>query len=138
MATRRVKALRQGVPLACCGFEGEVDCGSMVMAGQIDIIQALIDDAVGKGAVLHCGGKRNVSAGGGEGQFYEPTLISGVTGDMRISKEEVFGPVMCVVKVEGDDDDKCVEMINDCAFGLGSSVYAGEKSRAVGIGERIR
>ena len=113
-AEAKVKALRQGVPLACCGNPGEVDCGAMVMEGQIDIIQSLIDDAVKKGARVHCGGKRNTSVGGGYGQFYQPTLISGVTSDMRISKEEVFGPVMCVAKVPNNDDVECIKMINDC------------------------
>ena len=63
------------MPLACCGNEGEIDCGAMVMEGQIDIIQSLIDDAVKRGAKVHCGGKRNTAVGGGYGQFYEPTLI---------------------------------------------------------------
>jgi len=137
-AEERVKALRQGVPLACCGHDGEVDCGAMVMEGQINIIQSLIDDAVKKGAKLHCGGKRNTAAGGGYGQFYEPTLISGITSDMRISKEEVFGPVMCVVKVENNDDDECIRMINDCSFGLGSSVYSKDATRAKRMGEQIK
>jgi acyl-CoA reductase-like NAD-dependent aldehyde dehydrogenase len=131
----KVEALRQGVPLACCGSSGEVDCGSMVMDQQIHHIQALIDDAVKKGATLHCGGKRNAKL---DGQFYEPTLISGVTSDMRISKEEVFGPVMCVIKVPNDDDEECVRMVNNCSFGLGSSVYAGNQARGVKIGQQIR
>jgi acyl-CoA reductase-like NAD-dependent aldehyde dehydrogenase len=87
------------------------------MDGQIDIIQALVDDAVAKGATLHCGGRRNESVGdGASGQFYEPTLLSGVTDKMRISKEELFGPVMCVIKVPGDDDEECIRMVNDCRY----------------------
>lgn len=131
----RVDALRQGVPLACCGNTGDVDCGAMVMEGQIDIIQSLIDDAVSKGATLHCGGKRNTSL---PGQFYEPTLISGITPEMRISQEEVFGPVMCVVKVPNNDDEECIRLVNGCNFGLGSSVYSASQKRAVSIGSRIR
>ncbi|GMH93313.1 hypothetical protein TrVE_jg10775 [Triparma verrucosa] len=137
-AEEKIRALRQGVPLACCGHDGEVDCGAMVMEGQINIIQALIDDAVKKGATLHCGGKRNTTAGNGYGQFYEPTLISGITSDMRIAKEEVFGPVMCVVKVPNNDDDECIRMINDCDFGLGSSVYSRDAARAKRMGEQIK
>jgi len=133
--TEKVLALRQGIPLKICGSTGEVDCGSMVMEGQMDIIQSLIDDAVSKGATLHCGGKRNPHL---KGQFYEPTVISGITSEMRISQEEVFGPVMCIIKVPNNDDDECVRMINDCNFGLGSSVYSGNKKRAVAIGSRIK
>lgn len=57
---------------------------------------------------------------------------------MRISKEEVFGPVMCVAKVPNNDDAECIRMINDCSFGLGSSVYSGNKERAKLMGEQIR
>jgi len=131
----RVSKLRQGIPLETCGADGDVDCGAMVMDGQMDIIQALIDDAVAKGATLHCGGKRNSSL---KGQFYEPTLISGITEEMRISHEEVFGPVMCVVKVPNNDDEECIRLVNGCNFGLGSSVYSGDKKRALRLGERIR
>jgi len=135
----RIKELRQGPPL-CSSASGGFDCGSMVMDRQCDFIQSLVDDAVSKGATLHCGGQRNKSLK--NGQFYEPTLISGIelNKDMRICTEEVFGPVMCVIKVPNDDDNLCIQMINDpkCSFGLGSSVYSGNKKRAEYIGRRIR
>jgi acyl-CoA reductase-like NAD-dependent aldehyde dehydrogenase len=127
----KVATLRQGCPLG-----NDVDCGAMVMDQQCDLIQALVDDAVKKGATVHCGGKRNTSNGGG--QFYQPTLLSGVTSEMRIWKEEVFGPIMCVVVVPGDNDDVCVNMVNDCPFGLGSSVYSASKSRALAIGSQFQ
>ncbi len=68
----KVKALRQGNPLASCGADGKVDCGSMIMPRQLEIVQALVDDAVKKGATLHCGGKVNP---GLNGQFFEPTVL---------------------------------------------------------------
>jgi acyl-CoA reductase-like NAD-dependent aldehyde dehydrogenase len=107
----------------------------MVTEEQMDRIQVLIDDAVKKGATLHCGGKRNREL---KGQFYEPTLISGITKEMRIRQEEVFGPVMCVIKVPNDDDDECVRLVNDSPFGLGSSVYCGNQARGVKIGRQFR
>ncbi|KAL3822423.1 hypothetical protein ACHAXA_007430 [Cyclostephanos tholiformis] len=128
----------------CCGVErlfacplsgNYVDCGAMVMDRQCDLVQALVDDAVSKGAKVHCGGKRNTSGGG---QFYEPTLLTGVTSNMRIWKEEVFGPIMCVITVPGDSDEICVQMVNDCPFGLGSSVYSASTSRALAIGSRFK
>lgn len=131
----KVKALRQGSPLAACGNDGDVDCGAMIMDQQMDIIQELIDDAVKKGATVHCGGKRNATK---QGQFYEPTVISGITSDMRINKEEVFGPVMCIVTVPSDDDDECVRLVNNCSFGLGSSVYSASQQRGMKIGNQIR
>ncbi len=126
----KVQSMRQACPLSC----NYVDCGAMVMDQQCTLIQGLVDDAVARGAKVHCGGKRNTSNGG---QFYEPTLLSGVTSEMRIWKEEVFGPIMCVITVPGDNDDVCVQMVNDCPFGLGSSVYSASTSRALAIGSQF-
>ena len=131
----KVRSLRQGVPLATCGESGYVDCAAMVTEEQIDLIQALIDDAVAKGAIVHCGGKRNTNL---KGQFYEPTLISGVTNDMRLSQEELFGPVMAVIKVPNDDDEECVRLVNSSPFGLGSSVFCSDQARALKIGRQFR
>lgn len=130
----KVKALRQGIPLVTCGSNGNVDCASMVTFFQMDAIQALVDDAVAKGAILHCGGRRSESAG----QFYMPTVLSGVTPDMRIFNEEVFGPIMSVIKVPKDDDDECVRLVNTSRFGLGSSVYSGDKARGLRLGRQFR
>jgi acyl-CoA reductase-like NAD-dependent aldehyde dehydrogenase len=131
----KVQNLRQGIPLATCGSDGDVDCGAMVMDQQMDIIQTLIDDAVQKGAKLHCGGKRNTKL---NGQFYEPTIISGITSNMRISQEEVFGPIMCIVTVPNDSDEECIKLVNNCDFGLGSSVYSASQERGMKIGNAIR
>jgi len=131
----KVKALRQGVPNAVCGNDGDVDCGAIIMPAQLDIYEALVNDAVAKGAKLHCGGKRNSSL---NGQFFEPTVISEITADMRISKEEVFGPIMCVITVPNDSDDECIRLVNACDFGLGSSVYAASQKRGMKIGNAIR
>jgi acyl-CoA reductase-like NAD-dependent aldehyde dehydrogenase len=68
----KVRALRQGNPLPSCGSDGKVDCGSMIMPQQLQIVQTLVDDAVKKGAILHCGGKMNPNL---NGQFYEPTVL---------------------------------------------------------------
>jgi len=130
----KVEALRQGVPNAVCGNDGDVDCGAMIMPAQLDIIESLVKDAVEKGAKLHCGGKRNASL---NGQFFEPTVISEITSDMRISKEEVFGPIMCVITVPNDSDDECIRMVNACDFGLGSSVYSASQERGMRIGNAI-
>jgi acyl-CoA reductase-like NAD-dependent aldehyde dehydrogenase len=132
----RVKALRQGIPLETCGSDANVDCGALVMEAQLQHIQELVDDAVSKGAKLLTGGKRNAALK--NGQFYEPTVLTGVTPEMRIFREEVFGPVMTVVKVPNDDDAACIKIVNDSAFGLSSSVYCGDAARGLAIGRQIR
>lgn len=137
-AEAKVKAMRQGVPLETCGADANVDCGAMVMDEQMDLIQALVDDAVAKGAKLHCGGKRNTSDGCKGGQFYEPTMLSNVTPLMRIFQEELFGPVMTVIKVADNNDEECVKMVNSVSFGLGSSVYGGDSERALKVGKQLK
>lgn len=69
------------------------------------------------------------------GQFYAPTVLVGVTPQMRIWREEVFGPVMVIVKFE--DDEEAVRMANDCPFGLGSAVFSRSQRRANAIGRRL-
>lgn len=133
-AAERVEQLRQGVPLAVCGHDGAVDCASMVMDAQMDLIQALVDDAQAKGARILVGGKRSKLPG----QFYEPTIVADVTPDMRIYQEELFGPVMTVVKVAGDSDTTCLELVNNSRFGLGSSVYTAHPPRGLALARRIR
>jgi len=132
MAQREVNQLRQGPVLG----KDPVDCGAMVMPAQIDLIQALVDDAVSKGARLLAGGSRNKELE--PGIFYRPTILADVTHDMKIAKEEVFGPVMCVLKVPENSDEKAIEMVNDCKYGLGSSVFSKSQPRAEKIGNRIR
>ncbi|PRW57735.1 Aldehyde dehydrogenase 22A1 [Chlorella sorokiniana] len=124
-AAETTAALRQG---AASGEE-MVDCGAMCMPGAAEKVQELIDDAVAKGATVAAGGK--LPRGGAAGQFYPPTVITGVTPDMRIWQEEVFGPVMAVVKFATDDE--AVAIANDCPFGLGSSVFSGSRRRARAI-----
>ena len=130
----RVENLRQGIPQETCGSTADVDCGSMVMDAQCDLIQSLIDDAVKKGAKVLTGGKRAAM----KGNFYEPTIVIGVTPEMRLFQEEAFGPVMTVIKVPNDSDTECLKMINSTPFGLGSSVYSSNQARALALGNQIR
>jgi acyl-CoA reductase-like NAD-dependent aldehyde dehydrogenase len=126
-----VSALRQNHPLS-----DDVDVGAMVMPAQLDIIQELVDDAVEKGARLLVGGRRNEALE--PGLFFEPTLLVDVTPDMKIAQEEVFGPVMTVMRVPDDSDEACLEMVNGSHYGLGSSVFSSSQSRATELGQRVR
>jgi acyl-CoA reductase-like NAD-dependent aldehyde dehydrogenase len=134
-----VEGLRQGVPLeTCAANSADIDCGSMVMDGQLDLIQELVDDAMKKGATIVCGGKRNPTLNAAGQQYYQATIVANVTPDMRIFQEELFGPVMTIIKVPDNSDAKCLEMVNSSAFGLGSSVYCGSQARGLALGRQIR
>ena len=125
-----VKGIKQGAPL-----EGHVDCGAMCMPGECERIHSLVRDAVSKGAKIAIGGE--VVSGGkkGAGQFYAPTVLVNVDHSMRIMKEEVFGPVMSVMRF--GDDAEAIRLANDCPFGLGSAVFSGSNKRANAIAARL-
>jgi acyl-CoA reductase-like NAD-dependent aldehyde dehydrogenase len=69
------------------------------------------------------------------GQFYPPTVLLNVTHDMRIMREEVFGPVLSICKVSSDEE--AIRLANDCDFGLGSNVFAGSRKKAERIGKEL-
>ncbi|CAG9461445.1 unnamed protein product [Pedinophyceae sp. YPF-701] len=124
------KSLRQGPPTGA----GVVDCGAMCLPGLAEKVQELVDDAIAKGAKCFAGG--NLPRGGAsKGMFYPPTVLIGVTPEMRIWAEEVFGPVL--VACAFSDDDEAVELANDCPFGLGSSVFSRDQARARRIAENL-
>jgi hypothetical protein len=93
-------------------------------APQLVIIDELVQDAVRAGARVLCGGKRNATLA--PGLFYEPTVLVGVKQSMRIVNEEVFGPVMTIIRVENDEE--CVRLVNATSYGLGSRCAEAEFS----------
>eukprot|EP00899_Mesostigma_viride_P010789 jgi/Mesvir1/19711/Mv09971-RA.1 len=125
------RQLRQGDPGARL-----VDCGSLCMPRHAAYVQSLVDDAVAKGATAVVGGSLASVPAGTEGQFYPPTVLVGVTHSMRITQEEVFGPVLVVIRVGSDHE--AVTLANDCPFGLGSSVFSADRARANRIASQLR
>jgi acyl-CoA reductase-like NAD-dependent aldehyde dehydrogenase len=108
----------------------DTEIGPMVSREQFETVRELVDDAVAAGAVLRCGGP--VAAPDGlSGSFYAPAVLTGVTHEMRIMREEIFGPVLPILVVDSEDD--AVALANDSEFGLGASVWTSDRSR----GERI-
>jgi succinate-semialdehyde dehydrogenase/glutarate-semialdehyde dehydrogenase len=119
------RGLRVGDPLSWT-----TEIGPMVSREQYELVAELVDDAVASGASLQCGGPADVP-GFGPGDFYAPAVLTGVTHEMRIMREEIFGPVLPVVVVESEDE--AVAMANDSAFGLGASVWTSDRPK----GQRI-
>jgi acyl-CoA reductase-like NAD-dependent aldehyde dehydrogenase len=119
------RRLRVGDPMSW-----DTEVGPMVSAEQAEIVRELVEDAVAAGAVLRCGGPIDAPAGL-EGAFYAPAVLTGVTGDMRIMREEIFGPVLPIVTV--DSEEEAVALANDSDFGLGASVWTSDRDR----GERL-
>ena len=90
-----------------------------------------VQDAISKGATVHTGGKRVDRPGA----FIEPTVLSGVTPDMRAFREELFGPVGVVYKVSSADE--AVELANSSAYGLGGAVFSTDTELALSVADRL-
>ena len=126
--TENVRALRQGAP----GRRAAVDLGAMTSPEQLDILEDHIQDAVQKGARIETGGRR----GDGPGNFFEPTVLTGVDHTMKCMTEETFGPTLPIMRVSSEDE--AVRLANDSEFGLDSSVFAGDPEHAERVARRLQ
>lgn len=109
--------------------QGMVVLGSVVDMSTVERCNAMIDDALAKGAKLLCGGKADST-------LMPATLLDHVTPEMRIYSEETFGPVKGIVRVRGVDE--AVACANDNAYGLSSAVIGGDVARAMQVANRLQ
>jgi acyl-CoA reductase-like NAD-dependent aldehyde dehydrogenase len=108
--------------------------GPLITGAHRDRVEGYIASARDEGAEIAAGGGR--PAGLARGFYLEPTLIAGCRPDMRVVREEIFGPVIVVVAF--DDDDEGVAIANDSEFGLYDYVFSADSARAMRIGRRLR
>jgi succinate-semialdehyde dehydrogenase/glutarate-semialdehyde dehydrogenase len=113
------------------GTEEDVKVGPLIDGTQRDKVAELVEDATGKGAQVLVGGRER----DGAGYFYEPTVLGGVSGDARVLKEEIFGPVAPVIGF--DDEDAAIAAANDTEFGLVAYVYTRDIKRAFRVVEKL-
>jgi succinate-semialdehyde dehydrogenase/glutarate-semialdehyde dehydrogenase len=113
------------------GVEGGVNIGPLIDAHALTKVEEHVADAVKKGAKVVLGGKRHALGG----RFYEPTLLTEVTPDMKISHEETFGPVAPLYRFKTDDE--AVKLANDSEFGLAAYFYSRDVGRVFRVAEAI-
>ena len=130
-AVKRFNAVKVGNPL-----DPATQMGSQIDAKQVAKIASYIDIAKAEGAAIACGGYKLTENGLDKGNFFAPTLITNVTNDMRVAREEIFGPVAVVIKFK--DEAEVVKMANDSNYGLGGAVWTQDINRAIRVAKAVQ
>ncbi len=131
MLTKRVSGLVTGN-----GMDEGVGLGPLVNSAAVDKVAAQVVDARDKGAGVPVGGQRLTENGLDQGFFYAPTVLTNVTPEMTVYREETFGPVAPVVVY--DDVDEVIELANDTHYGLAAYVYTDSMKTAIKAFEALR
>jgi acyl-CoA reductase-like NAD-dependent aldehyde dehydrogenase len=117
LLTKQVESLKVGDPM-----DPTVDVGPVIQAQEVERIQGWVDEAVSQGAQVLTGGT-------GEGPIFQPTLIADVKPEMKVCREEVFGPVVTISPYQTFDD--ALKSVNDSKYGLQAGVFTNDISRAM-------
>ena len=115
------------------GLDRATDVGPMIHERQLRIVESHVEDAVACGARVLAGGSRLPELGK---NFYKPTVLADVTHEMRIMREETFGPVLPVMAF--DHDEEAVRLANDSEYGLAASVWTRDRERGERLARRIQ
>jgi acyl-CoA reductase-like NAD-dependent aldehyde dehydrogenase len=110
------------------GSSGDYDLGPAIWPSQLELIERHVDDARRRGATVLLGGRRS-----GE-LFYEPTVLTNVTHDMAIMREETFGPVLPIVRVA--DEGEALRLANDSEYGLSGTIWSKDEARAIALARK--
>lgn len=111
----------------------DTDIGPLVAKRQLELLESQVEDAISKGAKVIVGGKRPEVL---EGAYFEPTILTNITKDMRVWQEEVFGPVLSVVSFETEQE--ALDLANDTKYGLGAYLFSDDKKQAERVALKIQ
>lgn len=130
--TERIKTFRLGSDIDQLD---EIDMGAMISNNRFKQLEELVEDAVSKGARLIHGGKQFNHPNYPQGHYFEPTLLVDVDPSMRIFREEVFGPILTMIKA--NDVDDAINLANGTEYGLGNSVFGNNFAQINSIADRL-
>jgi aldehyde dehydrogenase (NAD+) len=130
LAVEALSSLAMGDPTSDANF-----LGPMVSAAQKATVQDYIRTGIDEGARLVAGGPDDPQ-GYDVGFYVQPTIFADVANSMRIAQEEIFGPVLCIVPV--DSEDEAIDVANDSPFGLSGAVWADTDDHAVAVARRLQ
>ncbi len=127
----RIKDLKIGYQLL-----PDTTMGPLSSSKQLESVAGYVETARAEGATVACGGHRLTGPGYEEGYFYAPTILTNVNNTMRVAREEIFGPVLVVIKY--DTEDEAVAIANDTDYGLAGAVFSTDIGRARQVANRVR
>jgi aldehyde dehydrogenase (NAD+) len=129
--TARAREIRLGLPTSF-----DTDMGPLVSRGQRDRVEEYIRSGVEQGAKISTGGKRPTNPELEKGFYEEPTIFTGVSPDMRIAQEEIFGPVLAVVPYESTQE--AIDIANRTVFGLAGAVWSRDPRKATKVARELK
>ena len=113
------------------GVENDIQIGPMISSAAVDSVIKLVDESISQGAILHTGGRRHQAGS----HFVQPTILTNVTPDMSVARNEIFGPVSPIISF--DNEDEVIAMANDTEYGLAAYFYARDIGRVWRVAQAL-